>query len=328
MPIHHQGPINGIASHKSTIATAGCDNHLILWDRHTRSALQLVHHDRPVNHCAFSPDGHWLVSASSDCTARVWSVPEMKLQAVLTDHTDDVDRVAFSPDNQTIATCALDRCVRIFTRQGQCLHTLHGHTGNVLSLTWSHDGRHVITSSVDGTVRTWDAQSGAVVQCTSLAMHRDCAAMTTAGCLFCGDAHGRIAIIQDACLGGKKASANPHFHAAHPGGVEKIALSEAQGLLVSLGHDRTLAVWHIDHSTPHTTLTEISRTELPSTVRVCAATVLEDGRIACGTVDKTYAVYDLHSRQWDLSGAVSKAATDAVSDTSARHHIEPALTVL
>ena len=291
MSIHHLGPINGIASHKSTIATAGCDNQLILWDRHTRSALQRVHHDRPINHCAFSPDGHWLVSASSDCTARVWSVPDMKLQSVLADHADDVVMAAFSPDSQTIATGALDRCIRIFTRQGQCLHTLPGHTGNVLSLTWSPDGRQLITSGMDGTIRTWDAQSGDVLHCTYLGLRSNSVEMSSAGCIFAGDADGRIAIIENG---------SPRFVAAHPFGVKKIAINETQGLVVSLGHDRTLAVWHMDHRTPHTTLTEISRTELPDTIWARAATVLEDGRIACGTVGHTYAVYDLHSHQWDL----------------------------
>ena len=71
--MRHLGPIAGIASHEALIATAGYDNRLILWDARTRQAMAMAHHDHPVNQSAFSHDGRWLVSASSDYSARVWS---------------------------------------------------------------------------------------------------------------------------------------------------------------------------------------------------------------------------------------------------------------
>ena len=145
--MHHKGPIAGIAARGDFVATAGYDNKIILWDVNLRSALARANHDHLVNHCAFSPDGRYLVSASSDYSARVWEIPTLKLHTLLTGHRDDVDMAEFSPDGRRIAPCALDRCVRIFDLKGQCLHEMQGHTGNVLSLAWTHDGCHVVTSS-------------------------------------------------------------------------------------------------------------------------------------------------------------------------------------
>src|ERR1700674_1807049 len=166
--MHHDGPIAGIASHGDLIATAGYDNRIILWDARSRVGIACANHDHLVNQCAFSSDGRWLVSASSDYSARVWEVPTLRLKAVLPCHGDDVDMAVFSPDDRRIATCALDRCVRIFDLDGRCLGEMRGHTGNVLSLAWSPDGRHVVSSSVDGTIRRWDTERQIEIGVTDL----------------------------------------------------------------------------------------------------------------------------------------------------------------
>ena len=103
--IHHKGPIAGIASTGNWVATAGYDNQLILWDSSDRTAVARGTHDHLVNDCRFSNDGQWLLSASSDYSARLWSIPSMRLQSVLPGHGDDVDMAVFSPDDSKIATC-------------------------------------------------------------------------------------------------------------------------------------------------------------------------------------------------------------------------------
>ena len=192
--MQHEGPIAGIASHGDLIATAGYDSKIILWDARQRKALARASHDHLVNHCSFSADGRWLVSASSDYSARVWSVPSLRLHAVLQCHADDVDMAMFSPDDRRIVTCALDRCVRVFDLDGRCLQTMQGHTGNVLSLAWMQDSRHVVSSSVDGTIRMWDTKLGIEVRTTDLEVRTDSVEIGPDGIVYAGDDNGRIQI--------------------------------------------------------------------------------------------------------------------------------------
>jgi toxoflavin biosynthesis protein ToxC len=297
--MQHHGPISGIAAFGNWVATAGYDNQIILWDAKRREAIARGCHDHLVNHCAFSADGRWLVSASSDYSARVWSVPDLRLQTVLAGHGDDVDMAMFSPDSRLIATCALDRIVRVFDLTGRCLHAMPGHTGNVLSLAWAADGQQLVTSSVDGSIRRWDAVRGVALGLIDLQVRTDSVEIDGNGLVYAGDDKGRIAIIDNTTV---------TFTEAHLAGVKRIALDAEQGLLVSLSYDRSIALWRLNG----TQLSLIKRTDLPDTAWARAATLLPDGKVAVGTFGATYAVFDPETNEWDLSGVAAGPAINAV----------------
>ena len=296
----HTGPIAGIATHGDMVATAGYDNKVILWNHKTRKAIARGMHDHLVNHCAFSADGQWLVSASSDYSVRLWSIPQMRLHAVLSGHEDDVDMAVFSPDDQWIATCALDRKVRVFDLSGQCVLTLKGHTGNVLALAWSGDGQFLVSTSVDGTIRTWDTRTGLQTHQANLHIRTDSLDIAPNGSIYAGDDAGRIVIIH-----GDKT----RFVQAHRAGIKKVALNAEKGTLVCLSYDRSMSVWDISQEG---LALEVMRTEMPETIWARAATVLQDGRIATGTFGASYAVFDVQACRWDTQQVVPGNALNDV----------------
>ena len=298
--IQHKGPIAGLASKGNWIATAGYDNQVILWDIQNRTAIAKGSHDHLVNDCRFSNNGKWLISASSDYSARLWSIPSMRLQTVLPGHGDDVDMAVFSPDDLKIATCSLDRLVRIFSVDGRCLLTMAGHTGNVLSVSWSKDGQFVISSSVDGTIRRWDANTGELVQTTNLDVRTDSVEVDLNGTLFAGDDLGRISVIN-----GKDVK----FFQAHHAGIKKLVVDFLAKKIVSLSYDRSMAIWHINEDL---SLRELSRTTYPDSVWARAACIMDNGKIATGTFGSTYALYDLQSQTWDTKGVAGGKAINAV----------------
>jgi len=299
--MQHRGPIAGIAAHGGYVATAGYDNQLILWDGRSRNALARANHDHLVNACAFSADGRLLVSASSDYSARIFEVPSLRLKAALLGHEDDVDMAEFSPDGSAVATCALDRCLRIFDLSGNLLKTFRGHEGNVLSLLWSLDGKRLVSSSVDGTVREWDVDTGAELRRNDLDQRTDTVAMDALGRIYAGDDHGRIAVIVEG---------RPTYFKAHQAGIKKIAYDPARQVLVSLSYDRTLAVWQVE---PNAALREISRSPLPAVIWARAAALLDDGRVAIGSFGSSYAIFDWRSGEWDVEGIDAGPGINAVA---------------
>lgn len=75
-----------------------------VWNFETQEKLFELHgHQDRVNAVAFSPDGSWLVSASDDCTIRVWNVLTGKL-AVARQFEAAIQTIAFDADGSHLYT--------------------------------------------------------------------------------------------------------------------------------------------------------------------------------------------------------------------------------
>ena len=111
---NHRSPISGIATSNQFVATAGYDNQVILWDMATNKKIKSISHDHLVNQCEFSLCGNYLVTASSDYTGRIYSVPELNLIATLKGQIDDVEMSTFHPTKNLVATASRDAIVRVY----------------------------------------------------------------------------------------------------------------------------------------------------------------------------------------------------------------------
>jgi WD40 repeat protein len=83
------------------LATASDDKAAHIWNATSGEEEQTLSHSGPVRAVAFSPDGHWLATAS-DKAARIWDVTGGKQQRAFS-HGDPVLAVAFSPDGHRLA---------------------------------------------------------------------------------------------------------------------------------------------------------------------------------------------------------------------------------
>src|SRR5690348_11925956 len=71
-------------------------------------------HTAPVNRCAISPDGTWIVSASEDHTLKVWDSSTGDARLTLVGHTDAVNDCAISPDGTWIVSASDDKTLKIW----------------------------------------------------------------------------------------------------------------------------------------------------------------------------------------------------------------------
>lgn len=301
--MRHIGPISGIAAYgEQYVATAGYDNQVILWNGRDKESVHRVFHDHLANQCSFSPDGHYLASASSDYTARLWKVPEMRLVAVFDGHRDDIEMVAFSPDGSRVATCSRDHTIKIFDLEGTQLAHLEGHDADVISVTWMPDGNEIVSSSDDGTVRRWDTSTATQIDCTSFdGVETDTIAVTD-GAIFAGDDTGRISIIRPDGVTATN---------AHDAGIKRLVFSTEKNLLLSLSYDRSVVVWSWDGDT----LDRQHSASLPDIVWPRSAAFFGDSRVAFGTFGSTYALYDYTTDTWDLDGIEQSVGFNAVLNT-------------
>ncbi len=71
-------------------------------------------HNNSVNTIAFSPDGKYLISGSSDKTVRIWSVELQKEVITLKGHILKVNSVAFSPEGVHFVSASDDRSIKLW----------------------------------------------------------------------------------------------------------------------------------------------------------------------------------------------------------------------
>ncbi|MEE1939584.1 WD40 repeat domain-containing protein [Streptomyces sp. TRM 70361] len=285
--IRHSSPISGVAAHgDSYVATAGYDNRVVLWDQRTRTPLTRVLHDHLANQCAFSPDGRYLVTSSSDYTARLWSVPRLRLLAVLGDHEDDVEMSVFHPAEEKIATASRDHRVRVFDFSGRLLHRFEGHRADVISVEWSHDGRELISSSDDGTIKRWSLETGGMVEDLDMGgVETDTVAIGADGTVYAGNDEGELIIVR---------GADRRRVPAHDAGIKRVVLGAARQLLITLSYDRTMRLWDVSGDTPQLR----DSVGLPPVVwpRTCA--FAGESGIVFGSFGDSYHRYDFERRAW------------------------------
>jgi WD40 repeat protein len=170
------------------IVTASDDGSAVLWDAATGFELrQFKGHDDAVTSASFSPDGQMILTSGRDHTARLWDVMTGSELRRLNGHIDGVTSAAFSPDGRQIITGGGDNLgsggnvngMKMFdsprgdgdnvarlwdVATGHQLLVFKGHQNLITSVSFSHDGRSVLTGSADGTARLWDAATGQPVR--------------------------------------------------------------------------------------------------------------------------------------------------------------------
>ncbi|QNQ08503.1 WD40 repeat domain-containing protein [Sphingomonas alpina] len=285
--IAHRSPISGIDAYRDRyVATAGYDSQVILWDGADGLPLANAWHDHLVNQCRFSPDGRLLLTASSDYTARTWSVGGLTPVAVLRGHEDDVEMASWSPDGQHVATASRDHRIRIFDLAGTLVRSIAGHEADVLSVEWRSDGEALVSSSDDGTVRRWEVASGTEQERFSLGGETDTVVITRSGTLFAGNDRGEIITLRNGL-----ASITP----GHGAGIKRLVFDEATQRLMSASYDRTVKLWATNDSGD---LRLAQQSDVPATIWLRAATFASRDRLLFGSFGSSYAEYSPSSDTW------------------------------
>jgi WD40 repeat protein len=144
------------------VASGSGDGAVRLWDVDTGKVIaKWVGHTRNAYCVCWSRDGGRVVSgAVCDGTARVWDVESGKTVLAIETGLNHVWAVIYSPDTTMIATGGYSEEEEYLlirdAKTGKLVANLEGHTYQVTCLTWTTDGKTLISGSYDCSIRTWN----------------------------------------------------------------------------------------------------------------------------------------------------------------------------
>jgi WD40 repeat protein len=181
------------------VISTSYDNSSIIWNAQTGKRIRtLSGHSDLVNFAAFSPNGRVVVTASNDQTAKIWDV-KTGSEIKSLEHSSSVLNASFDSESTQLVTVLKDQpalvwdwrnervisnlgihhnaifadknhilCTQEYNRKAQIRHTetgkvkfeLSSHNNSIRNAFYSSDGKRVVTTSQDNTIKIWDANSG------------------------------------------------------------------------------------------------------------------------------------------------------------------------
>lgn len=284
----HSEPVFSLAwaADGKNFATASIDQTIKLWDVATSGELgTLKGHEGAILAIAYSIDGQRLVSGSQDQTVRIWDARPTPVVPGLGAGPDHVnlgkgqgDNMVWSPDSKVLATDCDDDSVKLWN--STTLNPLCTLPGAPLPLTFTADGKTLLTLTANGAVRYWDAAAGRISRegpaiptnswdTIAISADRRTAALVIEGRVLLWDiTSGRIEPLASpirlsmaaafsadgrilACGGFEgfvalwdvPARQSARFFPAHAGRTTSLAISPDGGLLASGGTDHAIKLW-------------------------------------------------------------------------------------
>ena len=157
----HTGPVNDVAfGPGSVLATASGDGTARTWRAEGDQAQVLLGHEGPVRKVEFASDGT-VVTGGVDGTLRIWD-PGTSIDLVRASNA-----LGPSPPQRDVSTAdgsaraRVDgNLVRLRTASGE--QSLEGHKDEVNSVSFSPDGRLLVSAGRDHDVIVWDVGTGRV----------------------------------------------------------------------------------------------------------------------------------------------------------------------
>jgi WD40 repeat protein len=138
---------------------SGSDGFVKLWDKATGNGIRTFYGDlRQVYSIAFSPDGRQILASSGNTI--IWDVATGREIRKFTG-----TRATFSPDGRQILSASLDGIIRLWdTSTGREIRTFMGQPGLIVSLEFSHDGKHIVSNIRDfnineSIIKIWDVST-------------------------------------------------------------------------------------------------------------------------------------------------------------------------
>ena len=140
--------------------------HVFAMDTGT-SIGEISGHSKIINSCDFKPSRPFkIITGSEDTFVGIYEGPPFKFKSQLQDHNRFVQAIRFSPNGDLFASAGFDGKLFIYNSNDYSKVTELGspaHKGGIYAISWSPDGKNLLSASGDKTCKLWDVASSSLV---------------------------------------------------------------------------------------------------------------------------------------------------------------------
>ncbi|KAI7894563.1 Utp21 specific WD40 associated putative domain-containing protein [Mucor mucedo] len=120
-------------------------------------------HTKPVTGLTTDTINRYLITSSVDKTIKIWDIKTAKLVHTI-ELESPVVSMRYHMDNDLLAVVCDDLGIRVIDIETKkIVREFWGHRNRITDFTFSPDSRWIVSASLDGTVRTWDLPTGAMI---------------------------------------------------------------------------------------------------------------------------------------------------------------------
>jgi WD40 repeat protein len=144
---------------KNELVSAGNDQKIILWNLITSEKREIASYSQRIRSIAVDPGGNYVIGGTEDGKIIKWDI-NTGSSTQLYNNTYSVRKVSFNSSGTRIAFGDKLGNIRILNAgNGRVISQIRGHTNIVNDVEFSPNNRLLASSSMDGTLKIWDARN-------------------------------------------------------------------------------------------------------------------------------------------------------------------------
>jgi WD40 repeat protein len=151
----HTAEVNTVAftPKGDQLISGSADKTVQVWNVANGMSVTTLKAEGPIACLALSKDGSRVAAGGKDKTVTVWTLADGKAAATIATPAE-VTGVAFSADGGRLVVGGTDNRARVYGLDGKLVE-FFAHEGKVLAVAYHGDGKRVISASADKTARVW-----------------------------------------------------------------------------------------------------------------------------------------------------------------------------
>lgn len=201
---------------------------------------RLIGHSGPIYALSFSSSSKLLISASQDCTVRLWSLDVFKTVAVYKAHVFPIWTVDFAPNGFFFASGSADKQAVVWsTRHNKPERLIISSLSDVTVVKFHPNGNYLFTGSSDHKVRMHDLETANLVRI--FCGHSNtvtCIAISHCGKFMVTGSKDKTIVLWD--IESSKPLAK---YAGHEGPVYSVSFSFFGSVICSSAADNSVRLW-------------------------------------------------------------------------------------